>query len=117
LEDASNEAVEENLPRLQRCPCGDRGNVQRAPAGAIENSILELTYQQARDKQRSLRPLFRKMAGYYANKSDSTATNESLVKYCFSRFAGFILRIAFRYGRTVFGGDIKPESYLMITDG
>lgn len=82
-----------------------------------KNSILELTYQQAREKQRSLSSSFSQMAGYYANESDSTATNESLVKYCFSRFADSSSVLLSDTDELYSEVDIKPESYLLITDG
>ena len=52
-----------------------------------QNSILELTYSHARDKQRSLASSFSEMAGYYLADSDSRTVEISLANYCFSRFA------------------------------
>ena len=52
-----------------------------------KNSILELTYSRARDKQKSLASSFSEMAGYYIAEGDSRTVETSLVNYCFSRFA------------------------------
>ncbi len=52
-----------------------------------KNSILELTYSHAEDKQRSLASSFSEMAGYYLAEGDSRTVETSLVNYCFSRFA------------------------------
>ena len=52
-----------------------------------KNSILELTYSYARDRQKSLASSFSEMAGYYIAENDSRTVENSLVNYCFSRFA------------------------------
>lgn len=52
-----------------------------------KNSILELTYSRARDRQKSLASSFSEMAGYYIAEGDSRTVETSLVNYCFSRFA------------------------------
>lgn len=52
-----------------------------------KNSILELTYSYARDRQKSLASSFSEMAGYYIAEGDSRTVETSLVNYCFSRFA------------------------------
>ena len=52
-----------------------------------KNSILELTYSRARDRQKSLASSFSEMAGYYIAEGDSLTVETSLVNYCFSRFA------------------------------
>ena len=52
-----------------------------------KNSILELTYSYAKDKQKSLASSFSEMAVYYLADGDSMAVETSLVNYCFSRFA------------------------------
>lgn len=52
-----------------------------------KNSILELTYSHAEDKQRSLSSSFSEMASYYLTDGDSMTVETSLVNYCFSRFA------------------------------
>ena len=58
-------------------------------------TILSLAEDQARDKQSALAASFSSMARYYAVASDSDAARESLIRYCFSRFAdqeGVLLR-------------------------
>ena len=81
-----------------------------------KSSILTLAYEQAADKQRSLASSFSEMAGYYADENDSGATNESLIRYCFSRFAD---------GECVLLADdvelysqvsLTPSAYLTLTD-
>ncbi len=52
-----------------------------------QNSILELTYSHAKDKQRSLASAFSEMANYYLSDGDSSTAESSLINYCFSRFA------------------------------
>lgn len=50
-------------------------------------AILSLAEDQARDKQSALAASFSNMARYYAAPEDSDAARESLIRYCFSRFA------------------------------
>ena len=50
-------------------------------------TILALAEDQARDKQSALAASFSSMARYYAVPEDSDAARESLIRYCFSRFA------------------------------
>lgn len=52
-----------------------------------KQSIMDLTYQQSSDKQRSITTSFSTMANYYLEGKDSESVKYSLVKYCFSRFA------------------------------
>ena len=52
-----------------------------------KESILNLTYQQTADKQKSLAVSFSEMSNYYLDSSDTESAKYSLVKYCFSRFA------------------------------
>ncbi|MBQ5985942.1 MAG: HAMP domain-containing histidine kinase [Clostridia bacterium] len=49
--------------------------------------ILDMTRTEAETKQRSLAGSFASMARYYAAPSDSDTTHDSLIRYCFSRFA------------------------------
>ena len=50
-------------------------------------TILTLAEDQARDKQKALSESFSSMARYYAAPEDSNASRESLIRYCFARFA------------------------------
>ena len=81
-----------------------------------KNSILQLTYEQARDKQRNLASSFSGMAGYYTNENDTNTTNESLIKYCFSRFADsssvLLADTGILYSRVA----LAPEQYLTIDE-
>lgn len=52
-----------------------------------KGSILNLTYQQAADKQKNLAASFSEMSNYYLEDGDTEPVEYSLVKYCFSRFA------------------------------
>lgn len=52
-----------------------------------KNSILELTYKQAREKQSNLVSSFSEMVNYYSLDDDLPSATYSLVTYCFSRFA------------------------------
>lgn len=52
-----------------------------------KGNILDLTYQQAADKQKNLAASFSEMSNYYLEDSDTEPVEYSLVKYCFSRFA------------------------------
>lgn len=51
------------------------------------HTILDMSRQQVRDRQRDLAVSFSEMANYYLLNSDSDVVRDSLVKYCFSRFA------------------------------
>jgi len=58
-------------------------------------TILSLAEDQARDKQSALANSFSSMARYYAAPEDGDSARESLIRYCFSRFAdqeGVLLR-------------------------
>ena len=52
-----------------------------------KQNILQLTYEQAEDRQKNLASSFSEMANYYIDAEDSPAVEYSLVIYCFSRFA------------------------------
>lgn len=52
-----------------------------------KQSIMDLTYQQSSDKQRSLTASFSTMSNYYLAENDSDTVKYSMIKYCFSRFA------------------------------
>ena len=81
-----------------------------------KNSILALTYQQASDKQRSLASSFSEMAGYYASEHDPAATSESLVRYCFSRFADSSSVLLFDGKPLYTEVALAPEDYLPLSD-
>ena len=81
-----------------------------------KNSILQLTYEQARDKQRNLSSSFSGMAGYYASENDTNTTNESLIKYCFSRFADSSSVLLADTGILYSGVAIEPDQYLTIEE-
>ena len=81
-----------------------------------KTSILELTYQQARDKQRNLASSFSTMASYYTGEADSSITNKSLVKYCFSRFADSSSVLLANTGVLYSEIAIAPEDYLSIDE-
>ncbi len=66
-------------------------------------TILSLAEDQARDKQQALANSFSSMAQYYAVSDDSDSFRESLVRYCFARFAD-------REGVLIRDGDILLSS-------
>ncbi|MEG1884401.1 MAG: HAMP domain-containing sensor histidine kinase [Clostridia bacterium] len=81
-----------------------------------KNSILELTYRQAGDRQKSLASSFSQMAGYYASETDQAATSESLIRYCFTRFADSSSVLLSDEKQLYSEVELDPKSYLPITD-
>ena len=51
------------------------------------NRILNLTYQNAEQKQQALVRSFSNMLLYYHEEQDSAAATRSLAKYCFTQYA------------------------------
>ena len=81
-----------------------------------KNSILELTYSHAKDKQRSLASSFREMAGYYSAEGDSLTVETSLVNYCFSRFADSS-SVLMRGDETLYSGvSVNPRAFLPLPE-
>ena len=81
-----------------------------------KNSILELTYSYARDKQKSLASSFSEMAGYYSAKGDSKTVETSLVNYCFSRFADSS-SVLMRGDETLYSGvSVNPRAFLPLPE-
>lgn len=75
-------------------------------------TILEISREQVCAKQRDLAVSFSEMTGYYLLDSDSDAVRDSLVSYCFDRFADdtAVLR---RDGRTLSSAlRIDPSDWL-----
>ncbi len=81
-----------------------------------KNSILELTYSYARDKQKSLASSFSEMAGYYIAEGDSLTVETSLVNYCFSRFADSS-SVLMRGDETLYSGvSANPRAFLPLSE-
>ena len=81
-----------------------------------KNSILELTYSHAKDKQRSLASSFREMVGYYSAEGDSLTVETSLVNYCFSRFADSS-SVLMRGDETLYSGvSANPRAFLPLSE-
>ena len=81
-----------------------------------KNSILELTYSYARDKQKSLASSFSEMAGYYIAENDSRTVENSLVNYCFSRFADSS-SVLMRGDETLYSGvSVNPRAFLPLSE-
>lgn len=81
-----------------------------------KNSILELTYSYARDKQKSLASSFSEMAGYYIAEGDSLTVETSLVNYCFSRFADSS-SVLMRGDETLYSGvSVNPRAFLPLPE-
>ena len=81
-----------------------------------KNSILELTYSHAKDKQRSLASSFREMAGYYSAEGDSLTVETSLVNYCFSRFADSSSVLMRGDERLYSGVSANPRAFLPLSE-
>ena len=80
-----------------------------------KNSILELTYSHAEDKQRGLASSFSEMASYYLTEEDSATVEASLVNYCFSRFADFS-PVLMRGEETLYSGvSVDPRTLLPLS--
>ena len=81
-----------------------------------KNSILELTYSRARDRQKSLASSFSEMAGYYIAEGDSRTVETSLVNYCFSRFADSS-SVLMRGDETLYSGvSVNPRTFLPLPE-
>ena len=81
-----------------------------------KNSILELTYSRARDRQKSLASSFSEMAGYYIAENDSRTVENSLVNYCFSRFADSS-SVLMRGDETLYSGvSVNPRAFLPLSE-
>ena len=81
-----------------------------------KNSILELTYSRARDRQKSLASSFSEMAGYYIAENDSRTVENSLVNYCFSRFAASS-SVLMRGDETLYSGvSVNPRAFLPLPE-
>ena len=81
-----------------------------------KNSILELTYSYARDKQKSLASSFSEMASYYIAENDSRTVENSLVNYCFSRFADSS-SVLMRGDETLYSGiSVNPRAFLPLPE-
>ena len=81
-----------------------------------QENILQLTYEQVRDKQRSLASSFSEMAGYYTSERDSIVADESLIKYCFSRFADSSSVLLSSAGVLYSEIAISPEDYIAVDE-
>lgn len=76
------------------------------------HTILDISREQTRTKQRALAVSFSEMANYYLLDTDSDAVRDSLVSYCFSRFADGT-SVLMRGGETVSSAlDIIPSDWL-----
>ncbi len=81
-----------------------------------KNTILSLSVEQVQRKQQTLRTSFSEMANYYAANSDSDAVHDSLVRYCFTRFADQT-SVLMRNGEAVVSGvTVDPSVYVQQSD-
>ena len=81
------------------------------------NRILNLTYQNAEQKQQALVRSFSNMLLYYHEEQDSAAATRSLVKYCFTQYADSeaVLMLS---GETVYSAlSFDPSEYLTLEGG
>lgn len=82
-----------------------------------KSNVLNLTYQQAIDKQTNLATSFAEMAGYYSDKGDFETTSYSLIQYCqysilpilLFPIRGLVLRVDARRENVVFRGIYRPK--------
>lgn len=80
------------------------------------NKILDLTYQNAEQKQQALLRSFSNMLLYYHEEGDSKAASRSLMKYCFTQFADSEAVLTLD-GETLFSSlSIDPGDYLTPDD-
>lgn len=80
------------------------------------HTILDICREQTLTRQRDLAASFSEMAGYYLLDKDSDAVRDSLVRYCFARFADDT-SVLMRGGETISSAlDIDPSA-LAETDG
>ena len=81
------------------------------------HTILDMSRRQVRDRQRDLAVSFSEMANYYLLDQDSGVVRDSLVKYCFSRFADEDA-VLMRGGETVSSAlSIDPSRWLDVGSG
>ena len=81
-----------------------------------KNTILSLSIEQVQRKQQTLRTSFSEMANYYAANSDSDAVHDSLVRYCFTRFADQT-SVLMQDGEAVVSSvTIDPSAYVQQSD-
>ena len=81
------------------------------------NRILNLTYQNAEQKQQALVRSFSNMLLYYHEEQDSAAATRSLAKYCFTQYADSeaVLMLS---GETVYSAlSFDPSEYLTLEGG
>ncbi len=77
-----------------------------------KNSILDLTYRQAQEKQHALAASFSEMTNYYLMDTDSEAVKSSLIQHCFTRFADSS-SVLMKGEETLSSGiSFSPASYL-----
>ena len=80
------------------------------------HTILDISREQVRAKQRDLATSFSEMANYYRLDTDTGPVRDSLVDYCFSRFADET-SVLMRDGETLSSAlDIDPSQWLDLTD-
>lgn len=81
------------------------------------NRILNLTYQNAEQKQQALVRSFSNMLLYYHEEQDSAAATRSMAKYCFTQYADSeaVLMLS---GETVYSAlSFDPSEYLTLEGG
>lgn len=81
------------------------------------DEILNLTYQNAEQKQQALTRSFNNMLLYYHEEQDSEAATRSLMKYCFTQYADSeaVLMLS---GETIYSSlSLDPSEYLTPGDG
>jgi len=84
---------------------------------SAQSNLLQLTMEQARSEQYNLKTSFIEMTNYYLKDSDPPVTGQSLIKYCFSRFANET-SILIKGSQTLYSQvSIRPEEILPMNGG
>lgn len=85
--------------------------------GQARDEILNLTYQNAEQKQQALVRSFNNMLMYYHEEQDSKAATRSLMKYCFTQYADKEAALTLN-GETLYSSlSLDPSEYLTPGDG
>lgn len=81
------------------------------------DEILNLTYQNAEQKQQTLVRSFNNMLQYYHEEQDSEAATRSLMKYCFTQYADSEAALMLN-GETLYSSlSLDPSEYLTQGEG
>ena len=81
-----------------------------------KNTILEITHKQAKSKQHDLMASFSEMANYYISYNDDSIIQNTIINYCFSRFADST-SVLVQDDNTLYSRvNIDPNEYIAFQD-